>query len=88
LLVAFQVYKQKLKHVLSEQHNTVSQLKMEGVSSSSLVQNQHTESELALRRDVQGLQADRREKKLHNESCVKELELVRRSLSLVLVFEV
>ncbi|XP_075319388.1 dynein regulatory complex subunit 4-like [Odontesthes bonariensis] len=73
--VEISVYKQKLKHVLSEQHNTVSELKMDGVSSSSLVQNQHTESELALHRDVQGLQAERREKKLHNEGCVKELKL-------------
>ncbi|XP_029010162.1 dynein regulatory complex subunit 4-like [Betta splendens] len=69
------VYKHKLKHVLSEQHNTVSELKMDSVAVSSLVQNQHTESELRLREDTQGLQADLREKQLQNQNCIKELKL-------------
>lgn len=73
-----QVYKQKLKHVLSEQHNTVSELKMDGVTASSLIQNQHTETELGLRTNTHGLQADVREKQLRNENCIKELKLVRR----------
>ncbi|KAI4796916.1 hypothetical protein KUCAC02_026673 [Chaenocephalus aceratus] len=41
-----QVYKQKLKHVLSEQHNTVSGLKIDGVSSSGLIRLQNAEKEL------------------------------------------
>ncbi|XP_074485992.1 dynein regulatory complex subunit 4-like [Sebastes fasciatus] len=69
------VYKQKLKHVLSEQHNTISGLKMDGVASTSLMQNQHTQSELGLRREVHGLQSDFRERKLHNENFIKELKL-------------
>ncbi|XP_040891362.1 dynein regulatory complex subunit 4 isoform X2 [Toxotes jaculatrix] len=73
--VEISVYKQKLKHVLSEQHNTISELKMDGVASTSLVQNQHTQSELRLRKDVHGLQADCREKRLQNETCIKELKL-------------
>uniref|UniRef100_A0A3Q3FJL8 Dynein regulatory complex subunit 4 n=1 Tax=Kryptolebias marmoratus TaxID=37003 RepID=A0A3Q3FJL8_KRYMA len=68
------VYKQKLKHVLSEQHSTVSELKMAAVSSSSMVQNQNMEAELGLCRDVQNLQADRREKEFHEESSIKELK--------------
>lgn len=72
------MYKQKLKHVLSEHHNTVSELKMDGVATSSLIQNKHTESELRLRKDTHGLQADLREKQLQNENCIKELKLVRR----------
>lgn len=70
------MYKQKLKHVLSEQHDTISGLKMDGVASTSLIQNRHTQSELGLQREMHGLQADFGEKKLHNENCIKELKLV------------
>uniref|UniRef100_A0A3B4WFE4 Dynein regulatory complex subunit 4 n=1 Tax=Seriola lalandi dorsalis TaxID=1841481 RepID=A0A3B4WFE4_SERLL len=66
--VEITVYKQKLKHVLFEHHNAVSELKTDGVASASLIQNQHTRSELELQRDVQGLEAELREKKLHNDS--------------------
>ncbi|GAA6225662.1 growth arrest-specific protein 8-like [Lates japonicus] len=73
--VEISVYKQKLKHVLSEQHNTVSELKMDDVASASLVQNQHTESELGLRRNIHALEADCREKRLQNQNCIEELKL-------------
>eukprot|EP00064_Thunnus_orientalis_P023653 superscaffoldBa00009163_g23905 len=73
--VEITVYKQKLKHVLSEHHDIVSELKMNGVASTALTRNQQTQSELKLRRDVHGLQADVREKERHNDNCVKELEL-------------
>ncbi|XP_023117768.2 dynein regulatory complex subunit 4-like isoform X1 [Amphiprion ocellaris] len=73
--VEITVYKQKLKHVLSEHHNTTTEQKLEGVTSSSLVQNRHREAEFVLRRDVQGLQAELREKKLHGENSIKELKL-------------
>uniref|UniRef100_A0A3B5AXG0 Dynein regulatory complex subunit 4 n=1 Tax=Stegastes partitus TaxID=144197 RepID=A0A3B5AXG0_9TELE len=73
--VEITVYKQKLKHVLSEHHNTTTEQKLEGVASSSLVQNRHREAELGLRRDVHGLQAELREKKLHSENSIKELKL-------------
>lgn len=70
------MYKQKLKHVLSEHHNTTSELKTDSVTSASLIQNQHTESELGLQREKHGLQADLREKNLHNEHCIKMLKQV------------
>ncbi|XP_033985570.1 dynein regulatory complex subunit 4-like [Trematomus bernacchii] len=73
--VEITVYKQKLKHVLSEQHNTVSGLKIDGVSSSGLIRLQNAEKELGLRRETHGLQGDFGEKKLHNENCIKELKL-------------
>ncbi|MEQ2205169.1 hypothetical protein XENOCAPTIV_027448, partial [Xenoophorus captivus] len=69
------VYKQKLKHVLSEQHNTAFEVRMDAVSSSSLLQNRNMESELRLRREVQDLQADRREKRLQEHSSMKQLKL-------------
>ncbi|XP_044045323.1 dynein regulatory complex subunit 4-like [Siniperca chuatsi] len=73
--VEITVYKQKLKHVLSEHHGTISGLKTDAVASTSLIQNRHTESELGLQREMHGLQADFREKKVRNETCIKELKL-------------
>ncbi|XP_045905252.1 dynein regulatory complex subunit 4-like [Micropterus dolomieu] len=73
--VEITVYKQKLKHVLAEHHGAISVLKTDGIASTSLIQNQHTESEVALQGEKHGLQADLREKKLHNENCIKELKL-------------
>ncbi|XP_069385694.1 dynein regulatory complex subunit 4-like isoform X2 [Paralichthys olivaceus] len=73
--VEISVYKQKLKHVLSEQHNTVSELKMDAAASASLIQNQQVESELELRGDAHGLQADAREKTLCNKQSIEELKL-------------
>lgn len=75
-VVGVQVYKQKLKRVLSEHHNTTSGLKMDSVAASSLIQNQRAEAELGLRREVHGLQADFREKQRHNQNCMEELKLV------------
>ncbi|GLD54389.1 growth arrest-specific protein 8-like protein [Lates japonicus] len=65
----------KLNQVLSEQHNTISELKMDDVASASLAQNQHTELELGLQRNIHGLEADCREKRLQNQNCIKELKL-------------
>ncbi|XP_074552347.1 dynein regulatory complex subunit 4 [Halichoeres trimaculatus] len=69
------VYKQKLKHVMSEQHNTQSELKIDDVASSSLLQHQHTESELALRGEVHSLQEDFRKKMFENAKRIKEMKL-------------
>ncbi|KAM6943971.1 dynein regulatory complex subunit 4-like [Lycodopsis pacificus] len=69
------VYKQKLRHVLSEHHGTISGLKVDAVASTMLVQNQHTQSELGLQRDLHDLQADFREKKFHSENNKNELKL-------------
>ncbi|XP_031590619.1 dynein regulatory complex subunit 4-like [Oreochromis aureus] len=73
--VEIEVYKRKLKHVLSEQHNAITELKMEAVSASSLVERKHVQSEIALHRNVQGLQAELTEKKFHIESHIKALQL-------------
>ncbi|XP_028458710.1 dynein regulatory complex subunit 4-like [Perca flavescens] len=73
--VEITVYKQKLKHVLSEHHDNISALKMGAVATTSLIQNQHTVSELGLRREVHGLQADFRHNQAHNQSCIQDLKL-------------
>nr|XP_020516099.1 dynein regulatory complex subunit 4-like [Labrus bergylta] len=73
--VEITVYKQKLKHVLSEQHSTVSGLKIDVVTAASLIQNQNAETELGLRGEVHSLQASYRKKMFHDENCIKELKL-------------
>lgn len=79
MAAGIQEYKQKLKHVLSEHHDELFGLKADGVASAGLVEKQHTQSEIGLRRDLHALQADYREKKLHNDNSIKELQLVRRA---------
>ncbi|XP_016519848.1 growth arrest-specific protein 8-like isoform X2 [Poecilia formosa] len=71
----FQVYKQKMKHVLSEQHNAVSEVKTDAVTSRSLQQKQNTDLELDLRRQLRNLQMDNREKRLQEHSSIKMLKL-------------
>ncbi|KAM9857040.1 dynein regulatory complex subunit 4-like [Aulostomus maculatus] len=69
------VYKQKLRHVLSEHHTAVSELKTNGFVATSLIQKQQTEAEMGLRRQTHQLQSDVREKGFHNQNCIKELKL-------------
>lgn len=71
-----QVYKQKLKHVLLEQQSATTGLQTDAATARSLVQNQNANTELRLQNDGHNLQADFREKKLHNENLLKELKLV------------
>lgn len=71
-----QVYKKKLKHVLSEHHNEIVGLKMHTVEKSSLIQNQYTEAELWLQGMAHSLQKDLREREYHNNNKLKTLQLV------------
>ncbi|XP_060897950.1 dynein regulatory complex subunit 4-like [Labrus mixtus] len=73
--VEITTYKQKLKNVLSEQHSTVSGLKMDAFTAASLIQNQNAETELGLQGEVHSLQASYRKKMFHNENCIKEIKL-------------
>uniref|UniRef100_A0A3P9N9U4 Dynein regulatory complex subunit 4 n=1 Tax=Poecilia reticulata TaxID=8081 RepID=A0A3P9N9U4_POERE len=75
------VYQQKMKHVLSEQHNAVSEVKTDAVTFRSLQQKQNTELELDLRRQLRNLQMDNKEKRLQEHSSIKMLKLVRRRSS-------
>uniref|UniRef100_A0A3P9N9Q5 Dynein regulatory complex subunit 4 n=1 Tax=Poecilia reticulata TaxID=8081 RepID=A0A3P9N9Q5_POERE len=69
------VYQQKMKHVLSEQHNAVSEVKTDAVTFRSLQQKQNTELELDLRRQLRNLQMDNKEKRLQEHSSIKMLKL-------------
>uniref|UniRef100_A0A3B4ZZM0 Uncharacterized protein n=1 Tax=Stegastes partitus TaxID=144197 RepID=A0A3B4ZZM0_9TELE len=80
------VYEQKMKHVLLEHHNRTTEQKVEGVASSTLVQNRHWEAELELHKDFQGQQAELRKNKLHGEIFIKDLKLVRCSPKTTVTF--
>lgn len=71
-----QVYKQKLKHVLLEQQSGNTGLQTDAALTRLLVQKRNADTELRLQNDAHNLQADYREKKLHNENLLKELKLV------------
>ncbi|XP_043968962.1 dynein regulatory complex subunit 4-like isoform X2 [Gambusia affinis] len=73
--VEITVYKQKLKHVLSEQHNTVCEMKTDAVSSSSLVRDRNAGLELDLQRQLRDLQAAGEQKMLQEHGAAKELQL-------------
>ncbi|XP_017159359.1 growth arrest-specific protein 8-like [Poecilia reticulata] len=73
--VEITVYKQKLKHVLSEQHNAVCEMKTDAVSSSSLLRNRNGGSELDLQRQLRDLQAAGEQKTIREHNAAKELQL-------------
>lgn len=68
-------YKQKLKHVLNESHSQQSVVKIGGATINSVVQNEHTEVEIGMWKEIHDLKADRRQKKIYNQNCLKELKL-------------
>ncbi|XP_061843988.2 dynein regulatory complex subunit 4-like [Nerophis lumbriciformis] len=73
--VEITVYKQKLKHVLSEQHGAAVVTEMDGGVAAWLTRKGHTEGELRLRGQRQKLQADAREKQLNTSRNIQELQL-------------
>uniref|UniRef100_H2S8F3 Uncharacterized protein n=1 Tax=Takifugu rubripes TaxID=31033 RepID=H2S8F3_TAKRU len=70
-------FKQKLKNVLSEQHNATAEMKMEGVATAMLVQNRNMEVELGLRRDIHSLNTNQREKEQHTQNSFRELQRIK-----------
>lgn len=74
---AAQVFKQKLKNVLWEQHNAMTEMKMDGVAAASLLQSRNTQAEFHLRMEVHSLQTSCRETEQHSQNFFRELQLVR-----------
>lgn len=68
------VYKQKLTHVLSEQHSAVSKLKIDKTSAQILDQNQHTEQEVHLVQERSRLQSTLREKEQLSQRSLRTLQ--------------
>lgn len=71
-----QVYKQKVKHLLYEHQNNLTEMKAEGTVVMKLAQKGHRTQEGALRKDVRALRVELKEQELANEVVVKNLRLV------------
>ncbi|XP_055081682.1 dynein regulatory complex subunit 4-like [Periophthalmus magnuspinnatus] len=69
------VYKQKLKHVLSEQHGAVSELKTVQTWTKNQVQNQNSDRELNLVQEKSHMETRLREKEHLREKSLKTLQL-------------
>ncbi|XP_077379337.1 dynein regulatory complex subunit 4-like isoform X5 [Festucalex cinctus] len=74
-LVEINVYKQKLKHVLSEQAAAAAHVKTDGGEVAWLERRRHADDETRRRRRTQDRQADARRRKFSQRKCVQELKL-------------
>uniref|UniRef100_A0A8K9X4B2 Dynein regulatory complex subunit 4 n=1 Tax=Oncorhynchus mykiss TaxID=8022 RepID=A0A8K9X4B2_ONCMY len=70
--VEIKVYKQKVKHLLYEHQNSISELKGAGVVSNKLMQKEHAELENEFCKGMRTL----KEQELSNENLIKGLKLV------------
>ena len=73
----FQVYKQKVKHLLYEHQNNISELKAEGAVAIRLAQDDHRGEDLDLRKDKRALKVSLKEQELSHEDIIKKLKRVR-----------
>ncbi|XP_072551159.1 dynein regulatory complex subunit 4 isoform X2 [Salminus brasiliensis] len=73
--VEIKVYKQKVKHLLYEQQNSIAELKTEGVVATKLMQKEHVDLENDLRKGIRTLKVDLKEQELSNENLMKSLKL-------------
>ncbi|KAG9352722.1 hypothetical protein JZ751_021136 [Albula glossodonta] len=73
--VEIKVYKQKVKHLLYEHQNSLTEQKAEGVVSTKLMQKEHAELENELRKGMRYLKVDIKEQELSNENLVKNMKL-------------
>ncbi|XP_073321148.1 dynein regulatory complex subunit 4 [Pagrus major] len=71
--VDIRVYKQKMKHLLCEKENTISELKADGLVSTELVQKEQEQLDNELHKEMKAIKVDLQE--LDIEDIVKELEL-------------
>lgn len=73
--VEIKVYKQKVKHLLYEQQNSLSELKAEGVVSTKLLQKEHADLEKQLHKDLCNLKMDLKKQEMSSENVLKRLQL-------------
>merc|ERR1712048_1460685 len=71
--VEIKVYKQKVKHLLYEHQNNITELKAEGTVQLKLAQDGHQAAEQDLRKDKRNLKVEPKEQELANEDHVKTL---------------
>ncbi|XP_013392403.1 growth arrest-specific protein 8 [Lingula anatina] len=68
------VYKQKVKHLLYEHQNNISELKAESAVQLRLAQDDNRASEKDLRKDKRGLKVELKEQELSHEDIIKNLK--------------
>ncbi|OPJ78285.1 dynein regulatory complex subunit 4 isoform X1 [Patagioenas fasciata] len=73
--VEIKVYKQKVKHLLYEHQENLSDLKVEGTLSMKRAQQDHWAQEMELRKDMRSLKVELKEQELANEVVVKNMRL-------------
>uniref|UniRef100_A0A8C4KU23 Dynein regulatory complex subunit 4 n=1 Tax=Equus asinus TaxID=9793 RepID=A0A8C4KU23_EQUAS len=73
--VEIKVYKQKVKHLLYEHQNNLTEMKAEGTVVMKLAQKEHCAQEDVLRKDMRALKVELKEQELANEVVVKNLRL-------------
>ncbi|XP_070688286.1 dynein regulatory complex subunit 4-like [Pempheris klunzingeri] len=71
--VEIKVYKQKMKHLLCEHQNTISELKADGLVSAEAAEKEQERLETELHKEMRAIMVDMQE--LDNENLVKELQL-------------
>ncbi|XP_065676725.1 dynein regulatory complex subunit 4-like [Hydra vulgaris] len=71
--VEIKVYKQKVKHLLYEHQNNITEVKAEGVVALKLAQEEHKTDEQKLRVEKRNLKVNLKEQELSNEDVVKTL---------------
>ncbi|KAL3860292.1 hypothetical protein ACJMK2_010432 [Sinanodonta woodiana] len=72
--IEIKVYKQKVKHLLYEHQNNISELRAEGVVSLKLAQDEHHGEERDLRKDKRALKVELKEQELSHEDIIKNLK--------------
>ncbi|XP_040426909.1 dynein regulatory complex subunit 4 isoform X1 [Cygnus olor] len=73
--VEIKVYKQKVKHLLYEHQENLTELKAEGTLSMKRAQKDHWAQEMELRKDMRSLKVELKEQELANEVVVKNMRL-------------
>nr|XP_012321408.1 growth arrest-specific protein 8 isoform X5 [Aotus nancymaae] len=73
--VEIKVYKQKVKHLLYEHQNNLTEMKAEGTVIMKLAQKEHHMQQGALRKDMRALKVELKEQELASEVVVKNLRL-------------
>ncbi|XP_060567310.1 dynein regulatory complex subunit 4-like [Ruditapes philippinarum] len=72
--IEIKVYKQKVKHLLYEHQNNISELKAEGAVAINLAQDDHRGEEMELRKDKRALKVSLKEQELSHEEIIKNLK--------------
>ncbi|XP_056667181.1 dynein regulatory complex subunit 4 isoform X1 [Monodelphis domestica] len=73
--VEIKVYKQKVKHLLYEHQNNLTEMKAEGTVSLKLAQKEHRTQENEMRKNMRNLKVELKEQELANEVVMKNLRL-------------